>query len=475
MIMINSINFDNSFTRELPPFLFENVQPTPLIQPQLIHTHDLSQYVGFEISQRHLTEWLNGEISLPGEQRIATRYAGHQFGVWAGQLGDGRAISLGEILYEGQRYEIQTKGSGLTPFSRMGDGKAVIRSSVREYLASIAMEGLGIPTTKVLALLTGNDPVYREQVERSALVARVFPTNLRFGHFELCYHFHKKKELKSLIDYTQKYFFKGLTLTEMLESIVTKTASLIALWQSVGFCHGVMNTDNMSILGLTLDYGPFGMMENMNLHHICNSSDHQGRYSYSNQPAVAFWNLEKFLICFLDFVPKAQLESILHLFPRIFEREQSLLFKKKLGLTHCHGEHSDFIGDTLKMMHDCQLDFTFFFRSLSVDDIFDENHFLSLFDSTFYDKIKKWRKNYINILQHEKPNQVQMRRSNPKFILRNYIAQEVIEDVESGKDDLLKKWINVFKTPFDEHEEIDLSYAKETPDDKKNIIVSCSS
>ena len=287
-----NINFDNSF-QKLPAFLYEHVAPTLLKQPLLIHVTELKKELGLEsLSDSDLQKWLNGEIRISNEQRIATRYAGHQFGSFAGQLGDGRAISLGEILSsDGKRWEIQTKGSGMTPFSRMGDGKAVIRSSVREYLCSEAMYGLRIPTSRVLAIIIGEDKVYRETIERSAIIARVFPSNIRFGHFEMCYHYNRKDVLNDLIEYTRYTFFDGVSIEEMLAQIIDKTALLMAHWQTAGFCHGVMNTDNMSILGITIDYGPFVFLEDTDLSHVCNHSDHQGRYAYDNQPSVAAWNL----------------------------------------------------------------------------------------------------------------------------------------------------------------------------------------
>ena len=207
------IKFDNTF-QKLPSYLFEHVKPTPIASARLVHVSKLKSDIGLDMPDEEMKRWLNGETSIPGEQRISTRYAGHKFGVWAGQLGDGRAISVGEIVNDKGRFEIQTKGSGLTPFSRMGDGKAVIRSSVREYLCSEAMNGLGIPTTRVLALMTGEDAVYRETVEKSAVVARVFPSNLRFGHFELCFHFKKEEELKELIEYTRKTFYNNISVED---------------------------------------------------------------------------------------------------------------------------------------------------------------------------------------------------------------------------------------------------------------------
>jgi uncharacterized protein YdiU (UPF0061 family) len=472
------MNFNNTF-KTLPSYLFEEVTPTPLKKARVIHVHPLKEELGLPLADEEIAAWLNGEKSLPGEQRIATRYAGHQFGVWAGQLGDGRAISLGEVLTSKGRMEIQTKGSGLTPFSRMGDGKAVIRSSVREYLCSEAMAGLKIPTTRVLGLLTGEDPVHRETVERSALVARVFPTNLRFGHFELCYHFNKKEELKSLIDYTLKNFFPGLTLEEMLEEVVKRTATLLAHWQDVGFCHGVMNTDNMSVLGLTIDYGPFGFLEDTNLAHICNHSDHQGRYAYNKQPGVAMWNLERFLVCFIEMVPKDKLISIYQSYTEHFEKAYSSLYRKKLGLLENDPLDQILFVDILNALSFHSIDYTFFWRELSRYKKGNEGSLKEIWD--YYGKLEKiraWLKRYDERLSKESSSELErhqgMLSHNPKFILRNYIAQEVIEEVEQGGGEKLHQWLKVLSSPCDEHPEL-TTYARPTPPSLKNFEVSCSS
>jgi uncharacterized protein YdiU (UPF0061 family) len=471
-------NFNNTFTT-LPPFLFEHVTPTPLTNPKLIHVSSHKEDIGLTLSSDEILNWLNGNEAIPGEQRISTRYAGHQFGVWAGQLGDGRAISLGELLNQGQRFEIQTKGSGLTPFSRMGDGKAVIRSSVREYLCSEAMFGLNIPTSRVLALITGDDPVYRESVERSALVARVFPTNLRFGHFEMCYHFEKKDELKSLCEYLRKYFFNDKSLEEMLVEIVARTAKLMAKWQDVGFCHGVMNTDNMSVLGLTIDYGPFGFLEDTNLSHICNHSDHQGRYAYNQQPSVGMWNLERFLVCFIDLVSKDFLQKTLSSYPAIFEKEYTRLCRKKLGLIKEEADDFKLFISALKMLDQLSIDYTFFWRELSNFRAGDRESLNRIWN--YYgnrQELIDWLNDYSNRLKLEsissEERSIQMKKNNPKFILRNYIAQEIIDDVEKGSSEKLQNWLEVLYNPFDEHENFD-SYSKPTPSELKNFVVSCSS
>lgn len=465
--------FDNSFST-LPPFLFERVEPTPIKNPKLIHIiPEMKEKLGLGLSDEEIMRWLNGELRLPGEQRIATRYAGHQFGVWAGQLGDGRAISLGEIVTPADgRLEVQTKGSGLTPFSRMGDGKAVIRSSVREYMCSEAMAGLKIPTTRVLALLTGDDEVYRETIENSAVVARVFPTNIRFGHFEMLYHHNKKDELKELIEYTRNHFFGGMSVREMLTQVIKRTAHLMADWMSVGFSHGVMNTDNMSILGLTIDYGPYGFMEDTNLNFVCNHSDDRGRYAFGQQPGIAHWNLSRLLVCFLDELPQDELQKMMDEYPAIFQGRLLELGKRKLGLTVTDPGDQKLFLDLLQLMGQLNVDFTFTFRCLSTG----MEPFREYYGQR--EEMESWLTRYEERLLRETSTQDErkgmMKLVNPKYILRNYIAQEVIADVESGSSNLLQRWLRVFSQPYEEHSELN-AYSLPTPYEYKNIEVSCSS
>lgn len=470
------MKFQNSF-QTLPPFLWEDVIPTPIRNPKLIHVSNLKHELGITVSDQELLAWLNGTSPIQGSQHISTRYAGHQFGIWAGQLGDGRAISLGEILTpQNQRFEIQMKGSGLTPFSRMGDGKAVIRSSVREYLCSEAMQGLGIPTTRVLALINGQDKVMREKIERSALVARVFPSNLRFGHFEMCFHFDHKEELQRLIDYARNTFFNGASIEEMLQTIVERTARLMASWQSVGFCHGVMNTDNMSLLGITIDYGPFGFMEDTDLNFICNHSDHQGRYAYYRQPSIGLWNLERLLVCFLNHVPKEKLETILRSYGPRFEEEYFNLFQAKLGLKLKDASDRSLIMDLMNMLGKLNLDFSYFFRQLSFYEVGKKDSLKSLF--SYYgnrDELISWLSRYDARLSLESGDRKEgMLKTNPKYVLRNYIAQEIIDDVEADQSEKLISWLKVFESPFDEHPDFE-AYALPTPPHLKNMEVSCSS
>lgn len=470
--------FNNTFA-SLPSFFFERVKPTPISGAKLIHVTKLREDLDLKLNDEEFIQWLNGETNLPGEQRISTRYAGHQFGVWAGQLGDGRAISLGEIETPNGRFEVQTKGSGLTPFSRMGDGKAVIRSSVREYLCSEAMYGLNIPTTRVLALITGNDPVYRETVERSAVVARVFPTNLRFGHFEMAFHFKREDELQSLIEYTRHNFFSDLSIEEMLREIVKRTAHLIAKWQDVGFCHGVMNSDNMSVLGLTIDYGPFGFLEDTVLGYVCNHSDQQGRYAYNQQPSVGMWNLERILVCFMNIVPQETLEKILNEYPEHFEKEYLRLSRLKMGLITEEEDDYKLLVQALQMLSKLSIDYTFFWRQLTEYKTSRKESLKEIWD--YYgrrDEVEEWLDLYSERLKRENSNDeersLRMKKNNPKYVLKNYIAQEVIEDVEKGNSAKLEQWLNVLYSPFAEHPDFD-KYSRPTPPEHKDYEVSCSS
>lgn len=304
---LSELHAVNSFAA-LPAAFHTRLAPQPLNNPRLLHANaEAAALIGLDPAVLRTPEFLrvfSGAEPLPGGDSLAAVYSGHQFGVWAGQLGDGRAHLLGEVEGPSGAWELQLKGSGLTPYSRMGDGRAVLRSSVREYLASEAMHGLGIPTTRALALVASDDPVWRETVETAAIVTRMSPSFVRFGSFE---HWSSRRQpdlLKTLADYVIDRSYPECRAApageahsdtapyvRLLREVTRRTALLMADWQAVGFCHGVMNTDNMSILGLTLDYGPYGFMDGFRLGHVCNHSDSEGRYSWNRQPSVALWNL----------------------------------------------------------------------------------------------------------------------------------------------------------------------------------------
>ena len=472
------ISFDHSF-QTLPRFFFEPTDLLPLKNAELLHTTPIFHELGLDgLSESQFLRWLNGETRVPGDERISTRYAGHQFGVWAGQLGDGRAISLGEIQTKTLgRQEIQMKGSGPTPFSRRGDGKAVLRSCIREHLCAEAMQALGIPTTRSLALLRGDGLVERESLEPEAMVARVFPTNLRFGHFEMAYHFEKKTELLVLIEYTLSTFFPGHSLESMLREVVDRTALMIAEWQAIGFCHGVMNTDNFSILGITLDYGPFGFMEDFDPNFVCNHSDHEGRYAYSMQPKIAFWNLERLLICFRDQLSDEALSKILNAYPERFRHHLFSAYQKKLGLNS--PLHEGLLQHLIQFLTESRLDYTFFFRELSHYEIGKPDSISRLIPHlNDAQSIRTFLDEYDRVLFTEGSNDSQRTRSmlktNPKWVFKNHIAQSIIASAEQGDRSLLTEWFKVLQNPFVDHGKFE-DESLPTPKNLKSIPVSCSS
>jgi len=333
------------------------------------------------LSERHLPAWA-GNALLPGSDPLATVYSGHQFGVWAGQLGDGRALWLGEAESARGPQEIQLKGAGRTPYSRMGDGRAVLRSSIREYLCSEAMHGLGIPTTRALCLVASPLPVRRETVETAAVVTRVAPSFLRFGHLE---HFAARDQvdtLRSLADHLIEHHlpqarahagqWQGNVYAGLLHEVQLRTAQLMAQWQAVGFCHGVMNTDNMSLLGLTIDYGPFQFMDGYHPGHICNHSDTQGRYAHARQPNVAYWNLYRLGQALLPLIgDEDTTEAVLEVYRQAFPRAMGDAMRAKLGLVNALASESEreadwtLVEDLLQLLANEKVDYTIFWRRLS--------------------------------------------------------------------------------------------------------------
>ena len=368
----------NTFS-ELGPAFYTELQPTPLPAPYLVGVNRrLAAELG--LSDRLLAtpaavEAFTGNLPLADSRPLASVYSGHQFGVWAGQLGDGRAILLGEAHTAAGPQEFQLKGSGRTPYSRMGDGRAVLRSSIREFLGSEAMQGLGIPTTRAL-MVTGSDaPVRREEIETAAVVTRVAPSFIRFGHFE---HFAAREqydELRRLADYVIDRFypecrstakFTGNAYAAFLEQVSERTAAMVAQWQAVGFCHGVMNTDNMSILGLTIDYGPFQFLDAFDPGHICNHSDEQGRYAYNKQPNVAYWNLFCLGQALLPLIAEQELAlAALESYKSVFPRELETRMRAKLGWLDAQAGDRDLLEATLRLLAKDKVDYTIFWRRLS--------------------------------------------------------------------------------------------------------------
>ena len=477
----------------LSPGFATPVRPQALPSPHWIaHSPSLAAEMG-------LNEWIASEdalLTLSGHQMVggatplASVYSGHQFGVWAGQLGDGRALLLGELdTPAGDLLEVQLKGCGMTPYSRSADGRAVLRSSVREFLCSEAMHALGIPTTRALALIGSPLPVRRETVETAAVVARVAPSFLRFGHFEhFAHHRHNDghAHLRRLMDHVIARHYPECAEAKvpalaLLDAVSRRTASLMADWQAVGFCHGVMNTDNMSILGLTIDYGPFGFLDGFDPLHICNHTDTQGRYAFGRQPSVAYWNLHALAQALLPLTDgdvdaaKAALEP----FKEVFSNAIQARLRAKLGLFTAHADDAALIDDLLRLWAAQRSDYTRCWRALARFDssegadnraLRDQQLDLAAFDA--------WGLRYAQRLRAEASidaeRALRMDRVNPKFVLRNHLAETAIRQAQAGDFGEVQRLLKVLSMPFDEQPEHE-PYATAPPDWAHHLEVSCSS
>jgi len=436
---------------------------------------------------------------------LATVYSGHQFGVWAGQLGDGRALLLAELQTADGPCEIQLKGAGLTPYSRMADGRAVLRSSIREFLCSEAMAGLGIPTTRALCVIGTDAPVRREAIETAAVVTRLAPSFVRFGHFEHFAANEKLPELRALADYVIDRFYADCRTAPqpylaLLREVARRTAELMAQWQAVGFCHGVMNTDNMSILGLTLDYSPFGFLDGFDANHICNHSDTGGRYAYAQQPQIGYWNLfclaQALLPLFgadpntlVDLSDEAQAQ------PAIDAAQETLLvyrdtygaafyarYRAKLGLSTEQPGDEALFGDLFKLLHTQRTDYTLFFRHLADvrrDDTPTAAEARTVRDF-FFDRAAAdvWLAAYRQRLRAEPQSDdaraAAMQRVNPKYVLRNHLAEVAIRHAKQKDFSEVENLRAVLARPFDDHPGFE-HYAQPAPEWASSLEVSCSS
>ena len=426
---------------------------------------------------------------------LSAVYSGHQFGQWAGQLGDGRAILLGQLATPDGPMELQLKGAGMTPYSRMGDGRAVLRSSIREFLCSEAMAALGVPTTRALMVTGSNQRVMRETVETAAVVTRMAPSFVRFGSFEHWHYRNKHEELRILADYVIREFYPELASTEnpylaLLTEVTKRTARMIAHWQAVGFMHGVMNTDNMSILGVTLDYGPFGFMEAFDVDHICNHTDQGGRYSYANQVPVGHWNCYALANALLPLIGDTDAaQAALEVYVDAYGDKFDELLHAKLGLTSAQENDRALFDHMFKLMQENHVDFTLFFRrlgSLRLDVPHGDGAEAAVqaadapLRDLFIDRagFDAWAVLYRERLRLEQSADAQrseaMNRVNPKYILRNYLAQVAIEKAQNGDFSEVARLLAVLERPFDEQPENE-SYAALPPDWASHLEVSCSS
>lgn len=470
----------------LGPDFFTELRPTPLPSPHWVGTSPaVAHLLGLDLKWLQHDDALHafaGNTVLAGSRPLASVYSGHQFGVWAGQLGDGRAILLGETA---AGLEIQLKGAGRTPYSRMGDGRAVLRSSIREFLCSEAMHGLGIPTSRALCITGSPAPVRREEVETAAVVTRVAPSFVRFGHFEHFAANDLQPQLKALADYIIDRYYPacrdrrelgGNAYAALLQTVSEHTAQLMAQWQAVGFCHGVMNTDNMSILGLTIDYGPFQFLDAFVPGHVCNHSDTQGRYAYNRQPNVAYWNLFCLAQALLPLIgdqelAKAALESYKTVFPQAFMARM----RAKLGLASVREGDGELIDGILMMLAQNGADYSIFWRRLS--HAVQQDDFEPVRD-LFADRegFDRWLLSYSELLALDGKSLAAnlMLKSNPKFVLRNHLGEQAIRAAKLGDFSELQTLQRLLERPFDEHPGHD-AYAAFPPDWASSIEISCSS
>ncbi len=520
-IDLSEAEFDDRFVRELPgdtetrnvPRPVRNacytlVSPTPVRAPRLLAWADpVGELLGIArpASPAGLAaEVLGGNRVLPGMRPYAARYGGHQFGHWAGQLGDGRAITLGEVHGpDGVSRELQLKGAGRTPYSRTADGRAVLRSSVREFLCSETLHWLGVPTTRALSLVATGEQVVRDmfydghpQAETGAIVCRVSPSFVRFGNFEILAADGEPENLRQLADHVIRAHFAEefpqlessspapADYAKWFEAICRRTGELMAHWMRVGFVHGVMNTDNMSILGLTIDYGPYGWLEGFDLHWTPNTTDAQGRrYCYGSQPQIAHWNLARLAGALTPLVEDhGLLEHGLEVYGESFNRAWSRMLADKLGLASLdHPDDNTLLSGLFELLGQVETDMTLFFRGLmdipiaggtgpGADGM--EDHALAeLFRPAFYEehaafspaqlgRFAGWLRRYIARSrldglegQSAEARRERMHRANPKYVLRNYMAQQAIDALEQGDDSVLIRLMEVLQHPYDEQPE----------------------
>ncbi|MES2048389.1 MAG: YdiU family protein [Pseudomonadota bacterium] len=486
---IHTLKIENKFAT-MPSEFYTRLMPTPLNQPYLVAvSQPLMQSIGLDptLTDKEFCNIFTGNQQLPNSQPLAAVYSGHQFGVWAGQLGDGRAILLGDVAASDYklRLEIQLKGSGMTPYSRMGDGRAVLRSSIREFLCSEAMEGLGIPTSRALCVTGSDQYVMREEPETSAVVTRLAPSFIRFGSFEHWYYNNRPEQLQILADFVIENYFPELQSSTnpyqaLLAEVTKRTAELMAHWQSVGFMHGVMNTDNMSILGITLDYGPFGFMESFDPRHICNHTDQQGRYSYQMQPTIGQWNCHALGQAMLPLIGSVEhTQEALIDYKRHYDEKYDQLIQQKLGLFERLDNDRELIDSFFLIMQENAADFTLTFRRLGQilrDDDSQDEPIRDLFiDRSALDN---WLNRYRTRLKQEHSvdslRQQAMSKVNPKYVLRNYLAQIAIAKAQDKDFSEINKLLEILQHPYDEQPEHD-AYADLPPNWASKLEVSCSS
>ena len=470
--------FENTFVRDLPAdtvriniprpvsgAAYTRVEPTPVIAPRLLAWSDaMGESLGLARPSAETVEVLGGNRVLAGMQPYAARYGGHQFGHWAGQLGDGRAITLGELIAtDGSRHELQLKGAGKTPYSRTADGRAVLRSSLREFMCSEAMFHLGVPTTRALSLVATGEPVMRDMFydghprpEPGAIVCRVAPSFMRLGNFQILTAADELDALRRLADYVIREHFPGLDYAAWYQEVCRRTALLMVDWMRLGFVHGVMNTDNLSILGVTIDYGPYGWLEGYDPMWTPNTTDAQGRrYCYGNQPGIAQWNLARFAEALAPIAEREKLEAGLNLYADTFNEAWRSALGQKLGL---ESPDEELAAELLEALAESETDFTIFFRRLarvplagSDDELLAPLRPAFYADAASHERLVAWLRRYVKKVPADRA--ARMDRVNPKYVFRNYLAQQAIDAMDAGDPSVLERLMQLLARPYDEQPE----------------------
>ena len=526
--MSSALKFTNEFVDRLPgdpeprnfvrlvrDSCYSLVEPTTTSKPSVIaYSQELAELLGTspeKVGIETFTEIFAGNRTVPGSTPYAMCYGGHQFGHWAGQLGDGRAITLGEIEgSDGVSYALQLKGSGLTPYSRTADGLAVLRSSLREFVCSEAMHYLRVPTTRALSLIRTGDHVVRDmfydgnpELETGAIVCRVAPTFLRFGSYEIFAAQRNIEVLKQLVDFTIRTQFHSInadsspdSYVEWFREVLDRTAFLMAEWWRVGFVHGVMNTDNMSVTGLTIDYGPYGWLEDFDFGWTPNTTDAQTkRYTFGKQPQIAKWNLLQLanVLCLLVEEPEP-LQEALNSYDQIFETYYREVMRCKLGLREISDEEIHLVQELYSLFESIEIDMTLFFRSLasidcnsSSDQLVLEQVGLALYNPDKISteeraRLENWLTTYATALrkQNQDPDvrAKLMNNNNPLYVPRNYLAQLAIDDADTGDYAFLSQWMEVLKNTYQEQPGME-KFAAKRPDWARTragcSMLSCSS
>ncbi|WP_110665916.1 protein adenylyltransferase SelO [Salinicola halophilus] len=480
---LETLTFDNVWSR-FPEDFFTRVAPTPRVDTQLLDVSPTgARALGLDadtLDRDSLTALLGGERVLPGMDPLAQKYTGHQFGTYNPALGDGRGLLLGEAITPNGPMDLHLKGAGETPYSRFGDGRAVLRSSIREYLAGEAMAGLKIPTTLALAVAVNGEKVMRERVEPGATLLRLAQSHVRFGHFEWLYQQQRTEDLERLLRHVIDRHRPDLAQQEapleaMFRDVVTRTAELIARWQAYGFVHAVMNTDNMSILGLTLDYGPYAFMDRFERDLTPNHTDATGRYAFDQQPGVALWNLSVLGQSLTPLIATERLREILDSYEPTLQSAYAILMRARLGLETAREDDGELIDGWLALLETSRADFHRSFRALSDQDVVGG---LSLTDEIDHPDRDAWLERYRARLASETRSDTErlaaMRRVNPLYVLRTHLAQQVIEAAAQGDVEPLRTFRTLLASPFEAQPGME-AWAEAPAPSAPPVVLSCSS